>query len=158
MAMAVAQAKSDWMTENFVPFKAELIFSAPPTEKGTLVLEKDNPSGLPENEDELIVPIKFSKETRVIQLYYYNQKRDQEIAEYIPCDPEAVLPVSREVFLTQTPIQETINLLLLGKITQEEKEAGFSPMFPLEGLKLVGVNLKDGILTLEFEDPFYQTG
>ncbi|MDP3953904.1 MAG: Gmad2 immunoglobulin-like domain-containing protein [bacterium] len=154
----IARTQSDWMTEDFVSFRVELIFSAPLTEKGTLILEKDNPSGLPEHADELRIPIKFPKETREIKLYYYNQKRDREIAEYIPCDPEAVLPVSREIFLSQTPIQDTINLLLQGQVTQEEKEAGFSPMFPLEGVKLVGANLKDGVLTLEFEDPFSQTG
>ena len=99
-----------------------------------------------------------SKATRKIQLYYYNQKRDKEIADYIPCSPEAVLPVYREIFLSQTPVQDTINLLLQGNITQEEKEAGFSPIFPLEGVKLVGANLKNGTLTLEFEDPFNKTG
>jgi len=158
VVQGLAQAQGDWMTENFVQFRAELVFPAPSTEKGNLVLEKDNPSGLPEHVDELRIPIRFSEETRQIQLYYYNQKRDQEIAEYIPCDPEAVLPVSREIFLSQTPIQDTINLLLLGNVTQEEKEEGFSPMFPLEGVKLVGANLKEGMLTLEFEDPFNKTG
>jgi hypothetical protein len=158
VVQGLAQAQGDWMTENFVQFRAELIFEVPSTEKGNLVLEKDNPSGLPEHADELRIPIRFSEETRQIQLYYYNQKRDQEIAEYIPCDPEAVLPVSREIFLSQTPIQDTINLLLLGNVTQEEKEEGFSPMFPLEGVKLVGANLKEGMLTLGFEDPFNITG
>lgn len=158
VVQGLAQAQGDWMTENFVQFRAELVFPAPSTEKGNLVLEKDNPSGLPEHVDELRIPIRFSEETRQIQLYYYNQKRDQEIAEYIPCDPEAVLPVSREIFLSQTPIQDTINLLLLGNVTQEEKEEGFSPMFPLEGVKLVGANLREGILTLRFEDPFNITG
>ena len=58
-AVIPAQAQSDWMTEEFVPFKAMLEFSAPTTATGTLVLEKDNPSGLPENADSLIVPVKF---------------------------------------------------------------------------------------------------
>lgn len=54
-----AQAQGEWMTENFVPFKATLEFTAPTTATGTLVLEKDNPSGLPENADSLIVPVRF---------------------------------------------------------------------------------------------------
>jgi hypothetical protein len=49
----------EWMTEEFVPFKATLEFSAPATATGTLVLEKDNPSGLPEQDDSLIVPVRF---------------------------------------------------------------------------------------------------
>jgi hypothetical protein len=57
IAITIAQAQGDWMTEEFVPFKATLTFSAPPGTRGTLVLEKDNPSGLPENADALIVPV-----------------------------------------------------------------------------------------------------
>lgn len=50
---------NEWMTEEFVPFEAMLEFKAPLTEKGVLVLEKDNPSGLPEHADELRIPIRF---------------------------------------------------------------------------------------------------
>jgi len=158
ITQGIAQTQKDWMTEEFVSFKAELLFFVPSTEKGTLVLEKDNPSGLQELADELRIPINFSKVTRKIQLYYYNQKRDREIAEYIPCSPDAVLPVERETFLNQTPIQDAINLLLQGNLTEKEKEMGFSTEFPLEGVKLIGANLKDDILTLEFDDPFNKTG
>ncbi|MDD5251521.1 MAG: Gmad2 immunoglobulin-like domain-containing protein [Patescibacteria group bacterium] len=63
LAAVPAQAQSDWMTENFVPFKAELTFEAPTTATGTLVLEKDNPSGLPQNADELRIPVRFSAPT-----------------------------------------------------------------------------------------------
>lgn len=59
IAIAVAQAQSDWMTEDFVPFLAEINFEVPETETGTLILEKDNPSGLPEHTDEVRIPIKF---------------------------------------------------------------------------------------------------
>src|SRR3989344_5285665 len=44
------QAKGDWMTTEFVPFEASVSFGTPTTETGTLVLQKDNPSGLPQNE------------------------------------------------------------------------------------------------------------
>lgn len=56
----IAQAKSDWMTEDFVPFEAKIEFQSPMTKKGILILEKDNPSGLPENADELHFPVRFS--------------------------------------------------------------------------------------------------
>lgn len=59
IAMAIATAQSNWMTEDFVPFEATLTFTAPTTRTGTLVLEKDNPSGLPEHADELRVPVVF---------------------------------------------------------------------------------------------------
>lgn len=59
IAIVPAQAKSEWMTENFVPFEAILEFQKPETKEGTLVLEKDNPSGLPEHADELRIPVNF---------------------------------------------------------------------------------------------------
>ncbi|OHA89723.1 MAG: hypothetical protein A2741_02105 [Candidatus Zambryskibacteria bacterium RIFCSPHIGHO2_01_FULL_43_27] len=59
IAVGIAQAKGEWMTENFVPFEAMLTFTKPATTKGTLILKKDNPSGLPENEDELRIPVTF---------------------------------------------------------------------------------------------------
>lgn len=59
LGQGIAQAQSDWMTEKFVPFSATLEFSAPTTNKGDLILKKDNPSGLPEHDDELRIPVKF---------------------------------------------------------------------------------------------------
>lgn len=59
IATGIAEAQSDWMTEKFVPFKATLEFSQPETLKGTLILQKDNPSGLSENDDSLKIPVKF---------------------------------------------------------------------------------------------------
>ena len=59
IAEGFAQAQDEWMTEEFVPFRAELTFDAPQGSRGTLRLEKDNPSGLPENDDALIVPVRF---------------------------------------------------------------------------------------------------
>ena len=62
IAIHFATAEGEWMTEDFVPFRAEVVFEKPKTEKGTLILEKDNPSGLEENADELRIPVKFIKE------------------------------------------------------------------------------------------------
>jgi|GEM_PF-714304 len=54
------QAQGDWMTEEFVPFSATINFKAPTAKTGTLVLMKDNPSGLPENDKELRIPVNFA--------------------------------------------------------------------------------------------------
>ena len=57
-----ATAQGDWMTEALVPFTATLNFEAPLFgERGTLILKKDNPSGLPKNDDALEIPILFEK-------------------------------------------------------------------------------------------------
>jgi len=60
---SVASAPGEWMTEDFVSFEATLSFSSTPMEKGVLVLKKDNPSGLPENDDALFIPVRFSKQS-----------------------------------------------------------------------------------------------
>lgn len=52
-----AQAQGEWMTENFVSFESVLTFSIPKDQPGTLILQKDNPSGLPENDAEIRIPI-----------------------------------------------------------------------------------------------------
>lgn len=59
LAAVPAQAQGEWMTTDYVPFKATLEFSAPSTATGTLELAKDNPSGLPEKDDALRIPIRF---------------------------------------------------------------------------------------------------
>ncbi len=58
LAVTPAQAQGEWMTEDFVPFKATLEFTTN-AKTGTLVLEKDNPSGLPEQANELRFPVIF---------------------------------------------------------------------------------------------------
>ena len=69
IATGYAQAQGEWMTENFVPFEGTLTFTAPTSGKGTLVLEKDNPSGLPEHADELRMPVKFNSELMSINVF-----------------------------------------------------------------------------------------
>lgn len=58
LAVAPAQAQGDWMTEDYVPFSVTLTFvtNAP---SGTLVLHRDNPSGLPENDASISIPVQF---------------------------------------------------------------------------------------------------
>ncbi|PIR83940.1 hypothetical protein COU18_00815 [Candidatus Kaiserbacteria bacterium CG10_big_fil_rev_8_21_14_0_10_51_14] len=56
IGQAIAQAGADWMTTELVPFTATITvsnYSGP----ATLVLLRDNPSGLPENDDALEIPI-----------------------------------------------------------------------------------------------------
>jgi Immunoglobulin-like domain of bacterial spore germination len=57
-----ATAQGEWMTENFVPFTATVDFifdPETPYNRGALILQRDNPSGLPENDDALEIPITF---------------------------------------------------------------------------------------------------
>ena len=60
LATGIVQADGEWMTEDFVPFQITLTFTVPAgARRGTLVFEKSNASGLPEHDDQLVVPVKF---------------------------------------------------------------------------------------------------
>ena len=155
-----AQAKNDWMTEDFIPFEAELNFEIINTQKGTLILEKSNPSDLPENYDELRIPIileKTEKPLQTIRLYYYNPDLDKDETDNILCSKKGLVAVERKIPVTKTPIQDTIKLLLLGELTNEEKDQGITTEYPLTGFSLKVASLKEGSLTLEFNDPNNKT-
>ncbi len=49
----------NWQTSALVPFSAQLTYTGNTSGTGSLVLQKDNPSGLTKNEDSLTIPIKF---------------------------------------------------------------------------------------------------
>lgn len=62
-----AMTKDEWMTEEFATFKSRLEFVTPYRSgdpdfmrRGFLILRKDNPSGLPEHDDALEIPIFFA--------------------------------------------------------------------------------------------------
>ncbi|MDO8466831.1 MAG: Gmad2 immunoglobulin-like domain-containing protein [bacterium] len=59
IAIIPVQALDEWMTERFVPFSTKMEFIAPKTDTGTLILQKDNPSGLPEHDAEIRIPVRF---------------------------------------------------------------------------------------------------
>lgn len=56
LAMGIAQAQGEWMTTEFVPFKADIKVPESYIGPATLVLHKDNPSGLPEHEASISFP------------------------------------------------------------------------------------------------------
>lgn len=68
IAEGIAQAQSDWMTEEYVPFTVTLTYDSPYKpgdqsfmQRGSLILKKDNPSGLPENDDAFETTVFFSQ-------------------------------------------------------------------------------------------------
>lgn len=74
------------------------------------------------------------------------------------CSEKGVVPVSRTIALTTTPIQDAVRTLLSSGLTEAERAGGLSSDFPLTGLALTGATLKDGVLTLSFIDPQLKTG
>ncbi|HRH93640.1 MAG TPA: Gmad2 immunoglobulin-like domain-containing protein [Candidatus Peribacteria bacterium] len=58
LAAVPAQAQGEWMTDDFAPFSAKLVFTTA-AKSGTLILKNDNPSGLPENDKSIEIPVLF---------------------------------------------------------------------------------------------------
>jgi hypothetical protein len=242
-----ARAAGDWMTSNFVIFDAFLDFKVSEKKEAVLVLQNDNPSGLPENSKEYRIPIvllpsleddfaktgnliqpdtgeafwhlsyeepgnpglkaslifgdesrcingavesicdteKFEPGQRVevsgkkiadsvmvsamtalpqeegkektIKLYFYDPELDKDASGNVLCSRQGLTAVERTVSATITPIQDAINFLIAGGLTDEERQRGITTEYPLPGFGLKGAVLKNGVLTLEFLDPENRT-
>lgn len=158
LAMVPAQAKSEWMTTDFVPFSVTLSFAKPSTATGTLILRNDNPSGLPENADEIRIPVRFSTTERSIRLYYYNSNLDKDGSGNILCSSKGLVGVSRTIPVTQTPLQDTLRLLLRGELTSSERANSITTEFPLPGVTLTGATISaSGATVISISDPSLKT-
>lgn len=58
IAKAVASADSNWMTEKFVPFSANIEFTTD-KKSGYIVFMRDNASGLPRHDRSFYLPVHF---------------------------------------------------------------------------------------------------
>ncbi len=145
IALIPAQAQSDWMTTEFVPFKTILTFSTPTTKNGKLILKKDNPSGLPENDDSLTIPIIFKKytqdkSTKELKVFFNNQNAGDEC--------EKVSYVFRDVPSTVAVGRAAIEELLKGP-SAEEIKSGFSTSIN-SGVKINSLTIENEIAKIDF--------
>lgn len=158
LVIAPAQAQGEWMTTEFVPFSVTLNFSKPTTATGTLILRNDNPSGLPENQEEIRIPVRFSQHERLIKLYYYNPNLDKDASGNILCSSKGIVSVNRTIPVTQTPLQDTLRVFLRGELTASERASGITTEFPLSGVTLTSASLSgSGALTITMADPLNKT-
>ena len=59
LGTGVAQAQAEWMTTDYVPFQAVVTFTPSSTQTGYVEFKKDNPSGLPEHDATVRIPVRF---------------------------------------------------------------------------------------------------
>jgi hypothetical protein len=152
LATSHVQATSDWMTEDFVPFKGEISFISRSDGKGTLVFKKDNPSGLPQYDKEFRMPV-LLKKTEIIKVkaYFNNSNLDPEFS----CNK--VFMVEREVAKTQATAKAALEELLAGP-TEEEKSEGFFTSINT-GVEIQSLTIQDGTAKVDFSDQLeYQVG
>lgn len=132
LGQSYVQATEDWMTENFVPFKGQIEFISEKEQKGFLVLKKDNPSGLPENDKETKIPVVIMPpnpaETMKVKVYFNNSKMDPEAS----CNK--VFPVERIIPKTESVATASLRELLKGPTDSEKNEGYFTSIN--EGVKI----------------------
>lgn len=148
LGQAPVTAQGDWMTTEFVPFIGSISFATSTTINGFVVFAKDNPSGLPQNDAEVRVPVTFSViapvATTSIKVYFQNERKlmpGQDICT-------TVASVTRIVTSTPTIGTTTLEELLKGP-TETERAVGYTTSLPT-GVKLNRLTITDGVALADF--------
>lgn len=164
LGLAPAQAQNDWMTDDFVPFRTIIEFSQPTTSTGFIILLKDNPSGLSEHDAEIKMPVRFSISTaasvepqRAVKFYYYDAAQDRDEQGNIGCGQQGLVAVNHQLPVSMSPIKDTLLAFLNSPLTKADHEAGLTSEFPLDGVSLVNLALRDGHLIVKLADPNNKT-
>jgi len=152
VAVGYVRTTEDWMTEGLVSFKGELNFLSLVAGAATLVLEKDNPSGLPEHEEKLEIPLQLSSaETMIVKAYFNNNQLDPAVTCH------KVFSVEREVLKTKAAARVALEELLKGP-TEEEKSKGFFTNIN-SGVKIQNLVIENGLAKVDFDATLeYQVG
>src|SRR4030042_2099950 len=103
---------------------------------GCVSVPKDTQNIVPEKEEVQEPIVQEQPMTEEISLYYYNQIQDKDATGNALCSENAILPLKREIAKSEKIIEDTLNFLLKGEITQVEKDQGFSTEYPLPGFSL----------------------
>ena len=153
IAFAIAQAQDDWMTTEFVPFKATLEFLVDKDQNGTLVFMKDNPSDLPEHDEKYEMPVRLKGvETMVVKVYFGNEKKNPGAG-----DCNLVFPVERRIKKTTATAKAALEELLKGP-NEYEQNAGYATSIN-SGVNLQKISIKDGIAYADFDEQLeFQVG
>ena len=159
LGITIAQALGNWMTEDFVPFNVILPFAVPSTSKGRLILEKDNPSGLPEYANELRIPVYFketpeiSQESMTVKIFLSDSRFVNE--PYFDCS--RTMSVERQVPKTLAVARTAVEALLRGA-TQEEINQGFISNIN-SGVRIQNLTIENGVAKVDFDEQMeFQVG
>jgi hypothetical protein len=143
IAEVPAQALREWMTTDFVPFRAILDFSAPSGSEGTLILSRDDPSGQAMPEEVRIPVILGKNEGMKVKVFFNSLYFDPESQN---C--EKVYAVERVVPKTKAVAKASLVELLDG-ITEGEKGGGYYTNIN-SGVKLKSVVIVNGVAKADF--------
>lgn len=141
-------AQGEWMTNDFVPFFGQISYQVATMTDAILVLENDNPSGLPENQKKIEIPLvlrpaTISDEVMDVRVFFLNNNLDKEIT----CSK--VFPVTRQIGKTQAVASATMAELFKGP-TEGERAAGYSTTLPT-GVKINKLSIAQGVAKIDFD-------
>lgn len=121
------------------------ISAEPEKQPGILVLEKDNPSGLPENYAELRAPVKslVSLEKIKIKVFFNNNILD-------PASCNEVFPVEREIIKTAAVARAALTELLAGTTSEEERDGFVKIIGP--DVKIQSLTIENGVAKVDFNE------
>jgi len=141
LAQSYVSASGEWMTSEFVPFEGTISFSVPEgITEGYIVFAKSNPSGLPENEKEYKLPVRFettSTQTVSYNVYFSNTDEDPSML-----DCGSVYPVQRTSVYTQAVARAALKALFAGP-TAEERNKGYTSQLP-SGVEIQSLTVDTG--------------
>ncbi len=153
IATGIAEAQGDWMTNDFVPFVASLDFQRPLSKNGYLILKKDNPSGDPSKDDQLIVPIAFNQDSMEVKVFWTTG----QTAGPNDFDCKYVEAVSKNVPKSKGVARLALLTLLAGP-SAEDIAKGFATAIN-QNVKINSLTIDDGVAKVDFNDQIqYQVG
>jgi len=148
VGQGLATAKEEWMTEKFVPFEASIVVENY-LGKGYLIMSRDNPSGLPENEDAIYLPVEIVApktgvaEQMTVNVFFSNNKIDKDT---MYCEKTYATP--RLIPKTPAVARAALEQLLLGP-TAAEKKAGFLTSIN-DKVKIQKLTVENGVAKVDF--------
>jgi hypothetical protein len=153
IATGIAQAKTEWMTNDFVPFEVNIDFQRPVIKNGYLILKKDNPSGDPSKDDQLILPIAFNQDSMAVKVFFTTSQTAGEN----DFDCKYLESVSRQVPKSKSVARAALQALLAGP-SSADKNSGFKTSVN-ENVKINSLAIDDGVAKVDFDEQIqYQVG
>jgi hypothetical protein len=85
--------------------------------------------------------------------YYYNEKSEKYISTNFSCEARFVVPTTRKIVASKTPLDTIFNELFKADLSQDEIDQGFIPTpFKTHDFSIKSLNFTDGVLTIDLNN------